>query len=67
MLTDQLVIGLFIDLIFVAVPIGHTALVIAVHLRLSTTGLRNGLPAVMAKYQISLRRMPIQIGFYGVG
>ena len=67
MLTDQRVIGLFVDLILVAVPISHTAFVIAVLLRFATAGLRNRLSTVMAKNQVSLRRMPMQIGFDGIG
>ena len=67
MLTDQGVIGLPVDLILMAVPVSHTALVIAVFLFFATTILRNRLPTVMAKDKPTPGRMSLQVGFDGIG
>lgn len=67
MLTDQSVIGLSFHFILVVVPVGHPALIIAVLLWLAASGLGNDLSAVMAQDQIPLGRMPLKIGFDGIG
>ena len=66
-LASESVEGLLLYLVLVAVPVGHAAFVRAVFLFLPSWVLRNRLSAVMAEGLTQLERMPLQMGFNGVG
>ena len=59
--------GLLLYLILVAVPVGHTAAVIAIPLFLASWFLLHGSAAMLTQHQMGLSGMPLQIGFHSIG
>lgn len=70
-IADELFFAVFasqviLHLVFVAVPISHPALVVAIALHLATGCLRNRLATVLADHSFKIGCMTLQVGFDGV-
>ena len=59
--------SLLLYLVLVAVPVGHTALIIAVPFFFASRLLLHGSAAMLTQHQVRFARMPLQIGFHSIG